>query len=219
MKTRISSLALAALALALVGASAARAQLQFEINLDTSGLVGSGSAPFSLDFQLNEGSGTLANTVTLSNFVFDNGSASGSATIFGTGSGDLSSSITLSSSSASAFNELYQGFADGTTGIHFLATVSQNTAGATPDMFAVAVLDSSLNPLATNAGDMASLVTLSIDAANTIGDVGVYSSASPAVTASVSAVPEPATTTAGLGAAALALVGFLRSRKRAQLAA
>ena len=217
MKTRIHHLALAALAVALLGAPLAKAgsTFDFQVNLYTTGLTGAANSPFYLDFQLNEGSGTLPNSVTLSNFSFDNGSATGSASIFGTGTGDLMSSITLSASSSSVFNELYQGFANGTTGIHFDVSITQNSPGSEPDGFHVAILDSEsgLPQLATNAPDGVSLVSLNIGSANTLSDIGFYSSTSPAVTAT--AVPEPATTAAGLGAAALALVGFLRSRKRA----
>jgi len=215
MKTRLPQIALAALALALAGATAAHAQFDFHVNLDTSALVSSSSAPFSLDFQLNAGNGSFANTVTLSNFTFDGGSATGTATIFGSGSGTLPGSVTLSASSASAFNEFYQSFASTTTGIHFDVAISQNSPGSIADQFTVAVLDNGLNYLASTAGDGTSLVTLGIGSANTLADVGAFATGSAGVVASATAVPEPATTAAGLGLVALALVGYFRLRQRA----
>ena len=212
-------------ALALGGASALRADpFEFHVDLDTSGLLSADNAPFFLDFQLNEGSGTLANSVTLSNFSFDSGASSGSAMMFGNATGSMASSITLSADSGSPFNELFQGFSTTTTGIHFNVSISQNSPGATPDGFAVSVLTSEANnpQIPTAAPDGVSLVTLDIGTANVLADVKTYGSVSPAgvsASASASAVPEPSTTAALFGLAATTLAGVFRLRRRSPLAA
>src|SRR5262249_14340620 len=78
MKTLFTTLA--GVATLLVSASLASATpLSFQVNVNTAPLiplVGT-SGPFYLDFQLNDGSGTLAgvNTATISSFSFGGGSA------------------------------------------------------------------------------------------------------------------------------------------------
>src|SRR5262245_1310147 len=69
---------------------------QVRVSLDTSSLVGQ-PGPFSLDFQLNDGSGTGDgnNRARLTDFDFDGGAAAGVPQLTGGASGDLQSSVTL----------------------------------------------------------------------------------------------------------------------------
>lgn len=211
-----SSLALLATGIALLSQSAARAQsFTFNVDLVTANLAqDAANAPFDLDFQLNNGNGTVTNTVTLSNFVFSNGSALGSATTNGLATGDLTSAVVLTANSTSQFNELFQQFSAGTTNISFTATVSQNGSGSTPTEFAAAILDNSLGfpaQIYTTAPDTASLVTLNLGTANTLSNVGTFTSTAsadgqtPVTGVSAAVIPEPATTAALYGSAAVLL--------------
>jgi hypothetical protein len=226
-----NSLTFFAAAIALLNAPALRAQtLAFNVNLNTATLNSQDSAntPFYLDFQLNYGSGQPTSTVTLSNFQFTGGSASGSPTLIGTASGSLSSGASLTASSSSDLNELYQQFSAATTDIKFTATVSENGSGGTPTEFTAAILDNSLGfpaQLYTTAPDQESLVTLDLSSSATLGSVGGFTSISSADTntavtgvgATIS-VPEPSTTAAILGGAALMLAFYARRSRRLPLA-
>ena len=178
-----------------IAVSTARADV-IQIAVDTSSLAGNASGPFSLDFQLNDGSGNLAgpNTATLSNFVFTGRGPTGSATLSGGVTGSLSSSVTLNDS-ANVFNEFYQGFSAGTTRISFTANLTTNIdPGLTPDAFSIAILNSSLANIRTNDpsnGD--TLLLLNIDKRVLAGsDLQTFTSTSPAgVTVSAASVPEP----------------------------
>src|SRR5579864_8228359 len=86
------------------------------ITLDTTPLTlppGSSTAPFSVFFQLTDGSGTNDgnNTVTLTNFAFGGGSATPGTTLFGGAVGDLGSSVVLTDNSF--LNSFTQGFTPG----------------------------------------------------------------------------------------------------------
>lgn len=192
----------------------------FHVDLDVTSLGSAPNSPYYLDFQLNEGSGTLPNFVTLSNFVFTGGSASGSATLFGSASGDMSLAtspsfpITLSDNSSSPFNELFQAFTSGTTHIGFDVSISQNAPGVTPDGFLVSILDNeTFNPAIPTTDPNSTMLTLPIGSANTLGDVQTFSSTSPSgVTVTVgAAVPEPTTFAALIGGVGC-LVGLRRRR-------
>jgi len=221
-----------ALATALLGAPALRAQ-SFVVNLNTAALAAqdASNAPFYLDFQLNYGSTPeSANSVTLSNFEFTGGGALGAATTTGTASGSLNSSVSLTASSASQFNELFQEFAATTTDISFDATVTDHGPnGATPTEFSTAILDSSLGfpaQLFTTAPDTASLATLDLNHSDTWQSVDGYTSLSSAdgntpitgVRAAISA-PDISTTAALLGGAALILAAYGRRFGQSPMAA
>jgi hypothetical protein len=219
-----TNLTLFSFTIAMLAAPVLRAQT-FEVNLNTSALsaADAANAPFFLDFQLNYGSAPeSANTVTLSNFQFVGGGALGSVTTNGDASGSLGSSVSLTASSASQFNELFQEFASSTTDIEFTATVTENGSnGVTPTEFSTAILDSSLGSpaqLFTTAPDTASLVTLDLASADTLKNVNAFTSVSSAdgntpvsgVSATITAIPEPSTTAAILGGAALILAVYAR---------
>jgi len=194
----------------------------FHLDINVANLVGAPNGPFYLDFQLNEGNGTTpSNTITLSGFTFTGGSAAGSATVLnGTASGNFGSSIILSDSSSSQFNEIFQGFSSGTTDIQFNVSISQNSFAVAPDNFLVTILDNENpnQPIFTDAPDTLSLVSVNLSSANTLADVDTYSSTDPTptgVTATATAVPEPTSLMALLGGAGV-LWSFRRSRAAAR---
>jgi hypothetical protein len=210
-----------AVAAILAPATMPAATFNFHVDLNVSSLVGTPNSPFFLDFQLNEGSGSLANSVTITNFLFTGGSATGSPQTFGLATGTLGSSITLNDNTSSPFNEIFQGFTAGTTDIQFDVTLSQNSPGITPDGFIISILDSEANnpPIATTDFTSSSMITVPIGAANSLGDVQTFTSTSPAgatATVTPAAVPEPSSMVALIGG-----VGCLVTlrRRRAQAAA
>jgi len=150
--------------LALVLVPATSHAISFKVTVDTRPLAGQTTppAPFSLEFQLNDGDGTVNNTVTLSNFNFGaGGSASGSPATTGGASGNLASTVTLTDSSF--FNEFIQGFTPSSTGpLSFLIDLTTNVEPTTPDAFSFAIFDSSKTGLPTSFFD----VFLQIDITN-----------------------------------------------------
>jgi len=116
----------------------------YNISLDTSPLIGHAAAPFSLNFQFNDGQGTgdANNTVSLNNFTFGtSGSAVGVPSLTNGASGSLGSGILLADSSF--FNSFVQGFTPGSA-LSFLLQFTNNVdPGGTPDEFSFAILDSS----------------------------------------------------------------------------
>ena len=184
-------------ALLLSAASVDATPLSFRVVVDTAPLVplvGS-SGPFYLDFQLNDGSGTLAgiNTATIGGFSFGGGSATGSPTALGGATGSLASAVTLTDG-ANAFNELFQPFIPGST-LAFLVTLSPTNVdpGPTPDAFSFAILNGSqANLPTTGLGDALLMVNITSTTLG-LGNVQTFSSTSPAgVSVTAAAVPEPA---------------------------
>src|ERR1700730_1342942 len=74
-----------------------RANVTNHVSVNTSSLIGHPAGPFVLAFQLTDGSGAgdANNSVTLTNFQFGSGSASGTPTLIGSASGNALSSIAL----------------------------------------------------------------------------------------------------------------------------
>jgi hypothetical protein len=172
--------------------AAANAQLTYNVWIDTSSLVGSPDGPFSIDFQLNDGSGLSDgnNWATLSNFQFGGGGALDSATLLGGATGDLGSGVTLTDSSP--FNEFYQTFTAGAS-LSFDLTLTTNAdSGDTPDVFTFSLLDGSLFNLPTKSPGTDTFFQVVLDGTNPV--IATYASANDAITApTVSPVPEPAT--------------------------
>lgn len=209
----LSALRALSVVAALALASLAQAQLQFQVQLNTSSLVANPTGPFSLDFQLNDGSvwGDANNWATLSNFQFGGGSAWGSATAIGGAMGNLGSTVTLNDSNA--YNELYQSFTPGSWLSFTVSLTNWADAGPTPDKFSFAILDSSLMNLPTKSLGSDTFLEVNLTGANptllTYGSVdGLI--AAPTVT------PVPEASTYGIWAAALlGVLAFRQRRKRA----
>jgi len=234
MKTALkSSLALIASVIALHSVPALHAQTQtFLVDINTAALgADSANAPFYLDFTMDYGNSALAsNTATLSLFSLTGGTAVGSATTTGSASGSLASTVALTASSTHPESEFYQQFSAGVTDIKFKETVTETGPDVgTPSEFTASILDSSLGfpaQLFTTAPDTGSLVTLDLNASNTLANIGTYASLTsadgntpvPGVTAVITAIPEPATTAAMFGCAA-AIVAFSTRRFRKRQAA
>ncbi len=182
----------------------------FHVNINTGALSlapASANAPFSLDFQFNDGGVLGNNTATISNFTYGGGAATGSAFTLGGALGNIGSTVTFDNSSA--FQELYQTFTVGTV-IGFDVSLTQNVDGLTPDSFVVGILDQALLNITTDGignslfnADITSTSPITITTANYSAGTGDY--------VGVVAVPEPAT--AGVGFC-LAIVGALSRRRR-----
>jgi len=190
------SLTVVAGVLLLVGAGVCQAQTLFTVSLDTSSLIGNANGPFSLDFQLNDGSGTNDgnNTAKLSNFNFGSGTATGAASSF--------------------VNELYQSFTPGNT-LKFDVSLTGNAdAGSTPDEFSFAILNSSFVEIPTtgaaNAFLIADINPQGITIQTFAGAQPYAGIGAPTVS---STVPEPGLL-AMLGAGLVPGLLLLRSRKR-----
>jgi len=170
---------------------ACKAQLLYEVSLDTSPLVTASSGPFSLDFQLLDGSGSgdANNTAVLNQLNFGiGGSAAGDPTVLGGATGDVSSAVTLTDSSF--LNEFVQPFTPGDTLRFNLSVTNNQDIGDLTDQFAFALLDGNGTALPTfgpgNALLTVDLATGGLQTFSTSGPSSVSLNA-PAVTV----VPEP----------------------------
>ena len=170
MRTRIlpslSGLFLGAMLAAVTVAAPARAQLNFSVSLNTASLVGNAAGPFTIDFQLTDGSGTddANNSVTISNFAFGGGGAVGTSSLLGGAAGSLSAGVSLTDSSF--LNEFDQVFTPGSL-LSFDVSMTTNVdAGLTPDEFSFAILDSTGSEIPTfdTVGD--AFLTVDIDSVN-----------------------------------------------------
>jgi hypothetical protein len=222
-------LAILGAAVSLLSVPVLRSQtLNFNVDLNTAGLSAD-TAPFSLDFQLNYGNSALAtSTAVLSNFAFTGGAPVGSPTLNGSASGNLTSGLTLTASSASLNNELTQQFGSGVTDIKFNALISEPGPNiGLPSEFTVSIFDNSAGsqePIFTTAPDTESMLTLNLDASNTLADVDTFvgnESANGSISLSnISAsatIPEPATTAALFGGAGLLVALGLRRFRQARM--
>ncbi len=193
----ISLLACAGLLLATAASQAA----VYHISIDTTALTlpaNLGSAPYSVDLQLNAGDTLNNNTAVASNFTFGGGSgAIGPANGFGGVSGSIASGVTLSDSSQ--FNEFYQAFGAGTSLSFDLSLTQVVGAGLTPESFSIAILDGTLANIPTN-GLGNTLLMANFDTTNplSIGQLNLASGTGDFASVSVTAVPEPTTTLCAL---------------------
>jgi hypothetical protein len=196
----------------------AQAQAVFEVQVNTSSLIGHAASPFYLDFQLNDGSGlgNGNNTVTLSMFNFHGGAAVGSAMVIGGGSGDLLSTISLTDTSF--FNDVAQEFTPGAL-LSFRVSLTTNVDVPTPDAFVFGILDANFFNIPTFAASDA-LAMITITGLNPL--VETYA-ANPAILPSAggpgigfaapSVLPVPEPSTYGL-IGAFTLVGIALWRRR-----
>jgi hypothetical protein len=145
----------------------ASADLILDVTLDTTALTVGPGGPFSLFFQLIDGSGlgNADNTVTLSGFSFGSGGAEGSPTLEGDATGDLGTSVTLVD--GAFFNAFLQGFTPGGV-LSFALSITTNVdASGTPDAFAFSILDGGGFPLASLDPTLAdTLMTIVLDSSN-----------------------------------------------------
>lgn len=137
------------LALACLMAGGAHAGL-VTITVDTQTLVGHAAAPFYIDLQFTDGSGTGDgnNSVFVNAFDFGVGGSVGALfeTASGDVAGDLSTGVMLTDTQF--FNQFGQSFNPGdklTFQVHFTGNVDAGT----PDGFTFSILDSSLTPIPT----------------------------------------------------------------------
>ena len=207
-----------ALVLAFSASVVVAAPTVYNVSLNTSALVGQGT--FNLDLQFNDGSGTADgnNSLTLNSFLFGGGSASGAPTLAGGASGTVGTSVSLTDSAF--FNEFLQAFIAGSS-LSFQLTLNSNLidAGPTPDLFTLAILDSSFVGLPT-LGPLGEFISITLDGRPTIAVYGTaanspYAIGAPSVTGvSGVAVPEPS----ALWLAVIGLAGLVAPRTRRALA-
>lgn len=189
-----------AVILAAVGSTAARAgAFTVEFSLNTTSIVGLGT--FSLAFQMVDGSGTgdADNTVSLYDFNFSGGSASGPAMLFGGATGSVATGLTLTNSSP-LFNAAVQGFVPGHQ-LTFEATLTDNAGAPFPDLFTMSILDPSGNGIPTFDTVNDSFLTVTLDGTTTTLPKGItvpptsFFGADPSQTSyglpAPTAVPEP----------------------------
>ncbi len=185
-------------ALLLLSAAPAQAASTYHAAINTAALVANtGSGPFYLDFSLSNASVAGNNTVMVSNFIFTGGAAAGSATLTGDATGNLGSTITLNDTAF--FNDIYQGFTQGTTGISFDVTTTTNVDSINSldptDVFSFSILDNTLANIPTSHADGVSLFTQAFD--SLLHDTGSFANSSPAAGTgafagvTVNSVPEP----------------------------
>lgn len=212
MRTLIATLS--CLVITLTASQAAAAPLAFNVLINTTPLLGNAGAPFALDFQLNDGSGTVVNTATIFNFAFGGGAPTGSPMLFGDATGNLSSQVRLMDTTP--FNEFLQSFVAGSF-LRFDVLLTANVeSGPIPDLFSISILDKNLNNIPTTGlGDSLALVNITRTSLG-LSDVQTATSTSPAgVGATVQPVPEPASLlllTSGVGA----VMATVRKRRQAR---
>ena len=198
--------------------SAVRASIITTVTLDTSALGALPNGPFSLGFELADGSGTGDgnSAIVLSNFQFGSGNPVGLPLIFGTGSGDLSSTVTLTD--ADAASVFVQTFVPGNT-LSFLLSYTANVdSGGIPDEFIFSILDGTFTPIPTSSSSFLSpFLMIDLDSANpTIQKFSSDVVPAPVVGNPASPVPEPSSAAlmllplAGLACAAFRRCGVRR---------
>jgi len=156
----------------LVSGGTSRAAVTYHVGIDTHTLASvAGGSPFYLDFQLSNGGTAGDNTISVSNFTYTGGSATGSSTILGTASGNIGGTVSLTDTNTPS--ELYQQFTSSTSFIGFDVTSTTNIIGTTPDQLTVAILDAGTYPgiaggppgqIDTNSLDTLALFTSQISA-------------------------------------------------------
>ena len=191
------------------------ANISVNVYLDTTPLQGSFAAPFYLEFQLNDGSGTDDgnNTAVLTNFDLGGGAAGLGLSNIGGSSGSLDTSVTITDSEF--FNQFYQEFVPGNYLRFHLELTMLIDAGPQPDRFTMAILDCVFVEIPTfGPGNV--LLGIDIDAnpqfETYAGDPSGLCACDglPGIPLSAPIVPEPGT----LSMAGLAAVGALLLRKR-----
>jgi hypothetical protein len=214
MKTNQLLKASFALATGLLLSSAASQAASYKVTINTSALnlpPASPSGPFSVDFQFNSGDTLNNNTAIISNFIFGGGSASSGGVASGLGvTGNLGGTITIADTEA--FNSYYEGFAPGTTFEFDLQLTENADAGATPDSFSFAILDSSLGNITTDGIGNSLFQVDIVPGAMGVGDLNLGTGTGSFAGVTITAIPEPSAAMLGVVACGL---GMLRRRRSA----
>jgi hypothetical protein len=203
--------------LALLFAVGASADMIGTFSMDTSGLVSSSSAPFTLDFQFNDGSGMgdANNTVTVSSFAFGGGSVT-TMPSFQTGGVTVQSSpFGFTMTDSSFLNELQFSFVPGSS-LSFHIDATTNPEMPSPDAFTFAILDKNGSEITTTNSN-SSFLEIDLGTPSQAPSVTTSSSTDPSnvvpqpsFTPTSSTVPEPRS----LKLALLALALFIPAATR-----
>jgi len=194
------------------------------VSLDTSQLVGNPAAPFYIEFQLNDGSGTNDgnNTAAVTSFDFGGGAPGDPSTIVTNGGagGCLNCGVTITDNSF--FNQFYQQFTPGTT-LTFEVNLTENVdSGPQPDEFTFAILDCSQTEIPTTSPANA-LLTVDISAPAKIQTFSGTTNASlacngqpgiPLPAPATAVLPEPGTLPVGIVGLAFVSIGLRLTRRR-----
>lgn len=214
MKTNQLRKASFALAASLLLSSAGSQAAVYQVTIDTSALTlppASLNGPFSVDFQFNSGDTLNNNTASISNFSFSGGSASGGGVASGLGvTGDLGGIIIMAD--ADAFNYYYEGITPGSTFKFDLQLTENADAGATPDSFSFAILDSSLQNITTDGIGNSLFQVDIVPGALGVGNLNLGTGTGSFAGVTIAAVPEPSAAVLGVVACGL---GILRRRRSA----
>src|SRR6266481_3253118 len=141
-----------------------KADISYTVTVNTSPLMGHVAAPFSLDFQINDGSGTgdANNSIKIVGVKNFGGSIGGTPVLTGGASGSLLSSVTLQDSAF--FNDFQQSFTPGRK-LRFRVVMTTNVdSGATPDAFSFSIVDNTSASIPT-VGLGNTLLLVNIDSA------------------------------------------------------
>jgi len=138
--------------------------LTFQVELNTAPLTGNPAGPFSVDFQLIDGSGAGDdnNTASIGALSFGGGNPSGAPTLVGGASGDSISGVQITDTGF--LNEFIQRFIAGTK-LSFQIQLTTNPDVGFPDGFTFAILDAGGNTIPTESLSFA-LVAVDLDLEN-----------------------------------------------------
>jgi hypothetical protein len=186
--------------LGLLSAGLCQADTIYDISLNTSALQGNANGPFALDFQLTSGDTTsgILNIASLSQFSFGNSGSAGAGQPFsnsGNASGSLASTVSLSTSGGTFFNEFSQNFVPGNTLSFQLDLSNHPQSGPTPDEFTFQLIDGTTSEVTTtDPSGSNSLIVVDLNGATVVPQI--YTTTSDGVSISpvvTSAAPEPGT--------------------------
>jgi hypothetical protein len=141
-------------AICLIAAAAKADVFVYDVSLNTSPLVGNPNGPFALDFQLTSGDTTsgVVNSAALSLFAFGAGGSAGTGNPFsnsGNASGNLGSSVALSTAGGTFFSEFSQYFTPGSSLNFQLSLTNSPQPTGTPDEFTFQLIDNTLGEVST----------------------------------------------------------------------